>query len=112
MVPGNRLVEAPGARHFFDGRRVVSIFGDDQICAAVTAVVQALDELPDSNEPGASLLTIQGNDLAAEVVHLLRRLDLTRGNDADSRGPVDCSVERQTAARFASALTSGWLSPG
>lgn len=90
LLPGVRLVDRPGVLHFFDGRRVVSLRGDE---GARRAVRQALAEPFDSGDDG---------DAVRDAADLLDRLQL--GTSAP--GP-DVSVP----AAFASAAVAGWVSP-
>lgn len=89
LLPGVRLVDRPGVLHLFDGRRVVSLKGDERVGAAVRRAVAGRTDPSDQ--------------AARDAQELLQRLQLADGDD----GPADIS----SAAAFASASVAGWVSP-
>ncbi|MEO8888784.1 MAG: TOMM precursor leader peptide-binding protein [Jatrophihabitantaceae bacterium] len=92
LLPGVRLVERPGVLHFFDGRRVVSVRGDE---GGRRAVRQAVDGASDGAE----------TDQAVTDAHeLLERLKLGPAGGQPA-GPVS------VGAAFASASVAGWVTP-
>ena len=64
------MAEAPGARHFYDGRRVVSLRGDSESCAAISAAVSRLENGPAAGPAGES------SELNGELGSLLLRLGI------------------------------------
>src|SRR5581483_2486681 len=89
LLPGVRLVDRPGVLYFFDGRRVVSLRGDEGARRAVRA---ALAEPSDGD----------GDEAVRDAAALLDRLRLA----APAPGP-----EVSVPAAFASAAVAGWVSP-
>jgi bacteriocin biosynthesis cyclodehydratase domain-containing protein len=91
LLPGVRLVERPGALHFFDGRRVVSLTGDERGRAAVRAAVDAPSEA--AGGPGDAAL--------ADAREFLLATGLA--DDEPDHAVPD-------GAGYASAVTGGWTS--
>jgi bacteriocin biosynthesis cyclodehydratase domain-containing protein len=97
LSPGIRLVERPGVLHFFDGRRVVSLRGDDQARSALRAAA--------TGTPGAS------PDAVRDARKVLGELNLTSTGSGGDHASDDGPEAPCTAAVFASAAVAGWVSP-
>jgi bacteriocin biosynthesis cyclodehydratase domain-containing protein len=91
LLPGVRLVDRPGALHFFDGRRVVSFRGDS---AGRNAIRQAVD--PDAEPAGTGGRS--GSAELRDARDLLVRLEL---------GSAEPQPHVPVAAAFASAAVAG-----
>ena len=94
LLPGVRLVERPGVLHFFDGRRVVSVRGDE---AGRRAVREAI-----------GVTAGVGGQPVDDARDLIDRLRLGTDDglqDGHHGDPV------ALAAAFASASVAGWVSP-
>jgi bacteriocin biosynthesis cyclodehydratase domain-containing protein len=94
LLPGVRLVERPGVLHFFDGRRVVSVRGDE---AGRRAVREAI-----------GVTAGVGGQPVDDARDLIDRLRLGTDDglqDGHHGDPV------ALGASFASASVAGWVSP-
>jgi bacteriocin biosynthesis cyclodehydratase domain-containing protein len=110
-----RLVERPGVLHFFDGRRVVSVRGDEQARRALRHVLggggaSAVGGVVPAGAGGIS------PDAADDARELLARLNLALPADsvpAPGAAPADDVDGRalSVGAEFASAATGGWVGP-
>lgn len=124
LLPGVRLVERPGALHFFDGRRVVSIRGDEQARRAIRQLIGAAAGR--SSGPDGDPDHQQGARAAADARELLIRLNLVdpvggpASGGAASGGALSGRAlsggalsggALSVGADFASAATGGWVSP-
>jgi bacteriocin biosynthesis cyclodehydratase domain-containing protein len=96
LLPGVRLVARPGALHLFDGRRVVTLRGDEHGHRAIRAAIGQ----PDGADGGTAL----DSAAVAQARDLLVRLRL--GVDE-----ADTVIPTPLAAAFASASVAGWVSP-
>src|SRR4051794_28184605 len=96
LLPGVRLVERPGALHFFDGRRVVSIRGDE---AGRRTLRRAAAESVAQSVAGPTV----ADDAAADedARRLLDRLRL---------GSAEPESELTVSAAYATAAVGGWTS--
>lgn len=112
LTPGVRLVERPGVLHFFDGRRVVSVAGDDDARATVLHVLH--DDVDASSDPGGDSPggSARGDDNYAPVRALLVRLGLIpppsvapTHTTAPATGPATAGAPTgaSTGAQFAAA---------
>lgn len=100
LLPGIRLVDRPGVLHFFDGRRVVSLRGDDDARAAVrAAVTEPVVTEPGVTEPGPADEPADADLAREDARRLVARLALVDagGDDGLSSG-----------ARYAAAAVGGW----
>jgi bacteriocin biosynthesis cyclodehydratase domain-containing protein len=95
LIPGVRLVDRPGALHYFDGRRVVSLRGDE---AGRDAIRQAI------GAPGSTAAEVTAGELR-DASELLVRLQLGVVGEAELETVPP-------AAAFASAEVAGWTTPG
>ena len=110
LVPGIRLIERPGALHMFDGRRVVSITGDDDGRAAIRT---AIGDTTPGDAPGPVSAGAPGAPDAAAVEDARRlladlRLVVTEPEPATRPATHRRPVAEQIAADFVSASTAGW----
>jgi bacteriocin biosynthesis cyclodehydratase domain-containing protein len=95
LLPGVRLVERPGALHFFDGRRVVSLSSGPGPQAAIKHALGLADSPGEQPRAAAA---------ANEASELLRRLNLG-ANEAE------LDMGGQFEAAFASTVVAGQTSP-
>lgn len=92
LLPGVRLVERPGVLHFFDGRRVVSVRGDE-------AGRRMLRLVAEGDGPGEA--SGSSDPARDDARALLSRLRL---------GSDEPAAELPVAAAYAAAGVSGWTS--
>jgi bacteriocin biosynthesis cyclodehydratase domain-containing protein len=95
LLPGVRLVDGPGALHFFDGRRVVSFRGEDEGREALRSAALELGGAESEHAVPAV-----DRDRLRDARELLIRMKLAERNGGQQI-PV--------AAGFASAATAGWV---
>src|SRR5438105_1546411 len=88
LASGQRLVETPGALHFYDGRRVVTLTGDDEVSAAIVRLLAEPCGAADLElTPRPGLMDQTTSDLVA--LHSQLRLVSTRAPDGTGRSPDD-----------------------
>ena len=105
LVPGIRLIERPDALHMFDGRRVVSITGDD---GSREAILEAIGMR--TAEPGPDAEPCGGDPLG-DARRLLTELRLVPAEpDAPPRAERQAPpTPEETSADYVSAATAGWV---
>ena len=96
LAPGQRMVDRPGALHFYDGRRVVSLRSDDEVRAAVHALVDIGQVHPGQGDAGPDEATL------ADLRELLTELAVL--DSAEREGAV-----QTPSAEFASAASGSWV---
>jgi bacteriocin biosynthesis cyclodehydratase domain-containing protein len=103
LVPGIRLIERPGALHMFDGRRVVSIAGEDDSRAAVLAALgMRTSAVDDATVEDAAV------DDARRLLSALRLIVAEPDASASSQS-VRTTSAAGTSADYVSAATAGWV---
>jgi bacteriocin biosynthesis cyclodehydratase domain-containing protein len=125
LVPGLRLIERPGALHLFDGRRVVSLTGDEPACTALRAAMTPSGGIDvDPRPPADAAAVADARQVLAELRLFVSDTDDTFDTDAGAlatshlhrpdvlSAESDRAAPTAVAADYVSAATAGWVTAG